>query len=449
VTVPLRRMQNGSWSRPPVLTAARAAFLGALEKDHPSVPLEQMASFVNGTSYDSGLAGLGETPIIRISNITDPTASFVTTVENFDSKFAVSPGDLLVSWSASFKSILWPGPSGILNQHIFRVEERPGNSRSYIRHAIEGSFDEMQQQVVGIGMMHLRRADILGHSIPAPSNETQEVVGAYLDWIESGCKDPEPSLPIELHSVRELVRRIRQIAEKLAVVARLLNEAAADISQLVSVLLDELCDQSRPLGQLGDVLTGRPRNGWSPRGGSDPSGTAVLTLAAVTGYRYDSSAVKYTSLPVEENAHYWLESGDLLITRSNTLELVGHAAIYDGSPFPCIYPDLMMKIPLDLEKVSRRYVWMWLQTSVVREFIKGAAKGTSATMKKISQATVVEIPFPTGTGLGRQRELLAKFNEQDQRVDELLRLHASASEEADSLLLSVLQPAFGEDWEAS
>src|SRR5207247_2092750 len=122
--------------------------------------------------------------------------------ESLDRKFWVSPGDLLVSWSASFKSIIWSGPEGYLNQHIFKVTERPGFDRRYIRHAIEASFDEMQENVVGIGMMHLRRADFLGHPIPAPSLDIQRAVGDYLDFVESGGDGKQPILPEILEKQR-------------------------------------------------------------------------------------------------------------------------------------------------------------------------------------------------------------------------------------------------------
>ncbi len=164
----LRKLANGTWSKPPVLTAARAVFAHGLADRYPLTPLGDVATFVNGTSYDAGLIGAGNVPIIRISNMTNPGSGYLRTGENFDTRFHVSEGDLLVSWSASFKSILWPGPAGILNQHIFKVAERPGNNRRYIRHAIEAAFEEMQTSVVGIGMMHLRRADFLGHLIPQP-----------------------------------------------------------------------------------------------------------------------------------------------------------------------------------------------------------------------------------------------------------------------------------------
>lgn len=437
----LRKLNDGTWNKPPVLTGARAVFAQGLARRFALAPLGEMATFVNGTSYDTGLVGTGDTPIIRISNMTRAHAEYVRTSQTFDAKFHVGPGDLLVSWSASFKSIVWTGPPGVLNQHIFKVTEQPGNHRGYVRHAIEAAFDEMQRSVVGIGMMHLRRADFLGHLVPCPPIEIQQAVGDYLDWIEGGSSEPEPELPEELGEERDTITGIGAIAAKVDEVSRLRGEATREASELLKASLNELSSQFGKLGQLEDVLTGKPRNGWSARCDNDPDGIPVLTLSAVTGFRYRPTAFKRTSLPVDDDAHYWLKAGDLLVTRSNTPELVGHAAIYDGMPVPCIYPDLMMKVPLDRDEVDARFVWLWLQTPLVREFIMREAKGTSPTMKKISQRTVMRVPFPTDLSLERQREVVARLDELQARLDGIESQQAAIASDLDLLLPAVLESA--------
>ena len=63
----LRKLNNGKWNRPPVLTAARLVFASGLAERYPRQELGDMANFVNGTSYDRGQLGQGSTPIIRRS----------------------------------------------------------------------------------------------------------------------------------------------------------------------------------------------------------------------------------------------------------------------------------------------------------------------------------------------------------------------------------------------
>ncbi len=64
-----------------------------------------------------------------------------------------------------------------------------------------------------------------------------------------------------------------------------------------------------------------------------------------------------------------------------------------------------MRIPIDNSRADPRFVHKWLATPIVRDYIEGRAKGTSPTMKKISQSVVANIPFPTSLSLARQSEL--------------------------------------------
>ena len=189
-------------------------------------------------------------------------------------------------------------------------------------------------------------------------------------------------------------------------------------------------------------MNGKPRNGWSARCDNNENGTPVLTLGAVTGYQYNPSAFKRTSYPTNHNAHYWLKPYDLLITRSNTPELVGHAAIYDGNPENCIYPDLMMKVPIDEHTADKKFVWFWLQCAVVRKFIEANAKGTSPTMKKIKQSTVMSIPFPEDLSLQEQRLIMRQLDSVQAKIVELQSNQAKTAVELDAFLPSILDKAF-------
>src|SRR5262249_17486960 len=140
------------------------------------------------------------------------------------------------------------------------------------------------------------------------------------------------------------------------------------------------------------------------------TGTPILSLGAVTGFWYRPDQCKWTSEATNPDAHYWLKPGDLLISRSNTPDLVGHAAIYDGTPSPCLSPDLLMLLRIETKRCDTRFGHSVLQSRIVRDFIKTHAKGTSPTMKKISQAIVLAIPFPVSCPKHRQVEIANRLD---------------------------------------
>lgn len=159
----------------------RLAFESRVAPSDSGATLGSLAKFLNGRSYDAGTITEDGTPVIRISNMTDPTSPYLMISEEFPEEYMVQPGDLLASWSASFKTIIWPGPVGMLNQHIFKVTPEEGVSKEYLRHAIEYSYSDLKAKQVGMGMMHLRRGDFLGHQVPDLQGAEQDRLATALD----------------------------------------------------------------------------------------------------------------------------------------------------------------------------------------------------------------------------------------------------------------------------
>ena len=253
----------------------------------------------------------------------------------------------------------------------------------------------------------------------------------------------ELTIPLPpLAEQRRIVARIKELAAKTEEADTLRQEARAEAEALVRAKLHQISTVIRGEGTLADVLISAPRNGWSASCDNASEGNPVLSLAAVTGYRYRPTEFKRTSLPALKEGHFWLKRGDMLMTRSNTPELVGHVAIYDGNPSPCIYPDLIMRLELRDDIVERVFVWYWLQAPQTRDFINKHAKGTSPTMKKISQGTVMAIPFPSSLPLSVQRRIAAELDALQAKVDALKRFQAETAAELDALLPSILDRAF-------
>jgi type I restriction enzyme S subunit len=242
-------------------------------------------------------------------------------------------------------------------------------------------------------------------------------------------------------------RRLIAVADRLSTaiehIEPLQAEAEKQVDALTPLLTAKLTASAKIDGFLGDVLRSRPRNGWSPRCSPESSGPHVLTLGAVRGFHYHPDEYKRTSEPTIPNQHYWLTRGDLLITRSNTPDLVGHAAIYDGRPAPCIFPDLMMRLTVDESKADVRFVHAWLQTPLVRNYIRQAAKGTSPTMKKITADVVIQIPFPGSLSPVDQRRIVSSIRKVRPRLDEVRQFYRLSRRERSALLPSVLNSFFG------
>jgi type I restriction enzyme S subunit len=148
-----------------------------------SAPLGDIADFVNGVAFKPADWEEAGKRIIRIQNLTDSTKPFNRTNRAVAKKYEVTPGDILVSWSATLGVFVWDGPdTALVNQHIFRVV--PDVERieaNYLRHMLAGALVEMERHLHGATMKHVNRREFLATTIPLPPLAEQKRIAGILD----------------------------------------------------------------------------------------------------------------------------------------------------------------------------------------------------------------------------------------------------------------------------
>ena len=156
------------------------------------------------------------------------------------------------------------------------------------------------------------------------------------------------------------------------------------------------------LGQLIDRIDA----GRSPKAQTRPAlgnEFGVLKVSAVSWERFlpeENKALLPGDVPKPGST---VRKGDLLISRANTVELVGAVVLVERD-----YPNLMLSdktlrlVPTSPE-VSSRYSLYALRIPVVRRFFARNATGTSDSMRNLSQAKfrATPIPFPSATEQAR------------------------------------------------
>jgi type I restriction enzyme S subunit len=252
-------------------------------------------------------------------------------------------------------------------------------------------------------------------------------------------------IPIPLPPLADqhrIVARVEALMERVREAKCLRDGAREDSDTLLQGAIADVFSEI-PFHRLPllDVLIEKPRNGWSPRCDNAPDGIPVLKLGAVLGFRFNHLAIKRTSLPVNPRAHYWLGNGDILISRSNTPELVAHAAVYSGEPNPCIYPDLLMRMRVEPSKADPQFVIYWLQSEEARTYIRAHAMGASSTMKKITQGDVCALPFPA-IGVDDQHRIVAYLDSVQRQAIALKRAQDETDAELRRLEQAILDRAF-------
>lgn len=109
-----------------------------------SVELGSIARFFSGNAWKSERftrdpSGM---PLIRIQNVDAVRDSeFIFWPDEYDRRFLVSAGDLLLTLSGSFRAAIWNGPQALLNQRIVKITPAKGIDKSWLfwwlQHAID------------------------------------------------------------------------------------------------------------------------------------------------------------------------------------------------------------------------------------------------------------------------------------------------------------------------
>ena len=122
--------------------------------------LTDLAEYINGYAFapeDWGVEGL---PIIRIQQLKNPHAPTDFYAGKLPEKNIINDGDLIFSWSASLFLRIWTHGKGALNQHLFKVVEKTGVDRAFLKAFIEFYLPELTKASHGSTMQHITRKEL-------------------------------------------------------------------------------------------------------------------------------------------------------------------------------------------------------------------------------------------------------------------------------------------------
>jgi len=145
---------------------------------------------------------------------------------------------------------------------------------------------------------------------------------------------------------------------------------------------------------LKDVISEKLQSGYSGYESDETDGIRALTLTAVTENRIDISNTKYIKADHEKVKDLFIRRDDIFIERSNTVELVGLAALYEGDEPFAIYPDLLVRARANCKMILPKILLESILHPRSRTYFRRSAKGTSGSMKKIDQKIIGNLYLP-------------------------------------------------------
>jgi type I restriction enzyme S subunit len=277
-------------------------------------------------------------------------------------------------------------------------------------------------------------------SEPVRRRWSQLAAGTNINNLKRGdIAETVVALP-PLAEQRRIVAAIEEQFSRLDAATSAVVDTRRRLDALTRGILDTTFSNQSTAQPLGGFLREPLRNGHSAKASRDGTGVRTLTLTAVTRGEFVDAHTKLAAADPSRIGDLWLTSGDVLIERSNTPELVGTAALYRGPDRWAIFPDLLIRVRTTDELVPD-YLAFFLRSSRARNYFKARAQGIAGSMPKIDQRAVAELPTPAPPP-EEQRRIVAEIARQLSLIDALGAAVESAQKRSAALRRAILERAF-------
>ena len=308
-------------------------------------------------------------PLIRIRDVgKDSSETFYS--GDFDEKFIVKSGDILIGMDGDFRLAVWQGERALLNQRVCKIESKGEViDRGYLIHMLPRELQRIEDSTSYATVKHLSVKKIKAIEMPLPPLEEQKRIAEILD---------------EADRVRKKTQALIDKYDELA----------------QSLFLDMFGDPvTNPKGwevkPLQDLLVQKPDNGFfAKKDKYGPEGVPVVWLSDFIDRTYVSQKELKRAQVEPKDKKYELEYGDALFCRSSlTVEGIGKCSIVPKTMNePTIFECHIIRLKLNLGELVPEYLRFLTDTTFFRQQVMRNAK--TSTMTTIAQDGISQIAIP-------------------------------------------------------
>ncbi len=382
--------------------------------------LGEVCDLLNGLAFkpeDWSATGL---PIIRIQNL-NGGQEFNFYQGAVPDDFVIKPGTLLFAWSGnrgtSFGPFVWQGPTGVLNQHIFKVTPKPGTDAKWLHHALHIARERAEREAHGgSGLVHVRREDLLSFAIPTPGPEDQRQIAIFLDTVDEAIARTEA-----------VIAKLKQV--RAGLLHDLLTRGLDEHGQLRDPIAHPKQFKNSPLGlvpndwqvtELRQHYDIPSRNGLYKTASCYGSGHRMIHMPQMfKGVVVDVREAVRVSVTSYELQRFGLQEGDLVFARrSLNLEGAGLCSIIPPLDEPVTFESSIIRVRLGRHLASPRFVAEFLRSP--RGYILRRAFIRQVAVSGVSSQDVGRFLFPCPKPEEQER-ILAYLEPQDYGLSVLKR----------------------------
>ena len=342
--------------------------------------LGEVATYINGFAFAPEDWSENGLPIIRIQDLTGNSYQMNRYAGEYNPKYEVNRGDVLISWSASLGVYVWQGERALLNQHIFKVVfDKCEVDKSFYVHQVADILEKAASQAHGATMKHLTKPVFDALPFYLPDLPTQRRIADTLDKVSEG-----------IGQCRKMLGEL-DLMVKAKFVEMFENENYPH-TELINLIKDGM-GLSYGIVQPGDDGTGE---------------MGVLRPVDMVGGKISMTSIKYIDRSIGDGFRKTELTGDeLLITVRGT---TGVTALTDARFTGMNVTRGIAVIRYDREKINPVYLNAYLNTDESQRYIQEHTRGATLQQINLSDLRIQDIVVPPITLQNRFAAFIAEVD---------------------------------------
>jgi type I restriction enzyme, S subunit len=245
---------------------------------------------------------------------------------------------------------------------------------------------ELDRLSIGSTVRGITTSDLLALPLQYPKKPEQSRIAGVLETLDEA-----------IAKTKEVIAKLQQV--RAGFLHDLLTRGLDEHGQLRDPIARPEQFQNSPLGRIprdwnyskfDGVLEGidAGKSPDYPDYPAPPGEWGVLKVSAIWPEGFRPHENKWVTKATHQVPAYQVKDGDLLISRSNTYELVGLVCLVENAHPRLILCDKTLRLRLKSSRGLNPFFCLLLQTRAARVQIEINATGTSGSMKNISQDVI-------------------------------------------------------------
>jgi type I restriction enzyme S subunit len=166
----------------------------------------------------------------------------------------------------------------------------------------------------------------------------------------------------------------------------------------------------------------------------------VLKVSAVSWGRFKPEQNKVLPEDFVPSPSHEVQSGDLIISRANTTELVGAVVLVDQTRPRLMLSDKTLRL-VPSNRADKAYLELALRECTARNYIEEHGTGTSDSMKNITQETIRNIPILIPS-IDKQIKISEAHRKRQPEIEKILSILQEQLDAISQLPAALLRQAF-------